>query len=73
MESCGVYDRVEHALERQTKQIASEQVQSAAEFLREMSARGAQHVLRQVDREHMSSGQCLEQFGGQESGSATGI
>ena len=45
MESGGTYNRVENAPERQTKQIAREQVQSASELLREMSARSAQHVL----------------------------
>jgi hypothetical protein len=73
MERGGAYDSMESWLEREMKQIAREQMQSASEFLGEMSARGAQHVLRQVDRDHMSSGQCLEQFGGEESGSATGV
>ena len=73
MERGGAYDSMESALEREMKQIAREQTQSASEVRCKVSARGAQHILRQVDRDHMSSGQCLEQFGGEESGSATGV
>jgi len=73
MESCSAYDRVKNALEREIKQVASEQPQSASEFLREMRARGAQHVLGQVDADDTPTGQGFQQFGGEESGAATGI
>jgi hypothetical protein len=38
-----------------------------------MSARGAQHVLRQVDRDDTPTGQCFQQFGSEQSGAATGV
>src|SRR5579864_7722481 len=73
MESGGAYDCVENALKRQTEQIASEQMQSASELLREMNARSAQHVLRQVDADDTPKGQSFQQFGSEESGAATGV
>ena len=73
MECGGAYDCVENALKRQTKQIAREQVQPASELLREMSARSAQHVLRQVDADDTPKGQGFQQFGSEQSGTATGI
>ena len=73
VESCGAYDRVKNALERQMKQVASEQMQSASEVRCKVSARGAQHILRKVDGDDTSLGQGFQQFGGEEAGAATGV
>ena len=52
MESGGTYNRIENTLERQTKQIASEQMQSASELLREMSARMSKARRRTAELRH---------------------
>jgi hypothetical protein len=71
MESRGADDYVECAPERQVKQITGDQIQPSSEVLRQVLARGVQHVLREIDSDHVSVRQGLQQVGGETSGSAT--
>jgi hypothetical protein len=71
MESRGADDYVEYWPERQMEQITDNQIQPSSEVLRQVLARGVQHVLREVDCDHVSVRQGLQQRGGETSGSAT--
>ena len=52
------------------KQITDDQIQPSSEVLRQVLARGVQHVLREIDSDYLSVRQGLQQLGGETSGSA---
>ena len=70
--SCA-HDDVESLLKRKMKEIAGDQTEVFFEAAGEMIARGGKHVLREIDADHSSARQSVEQLGSEAAGSASSI
>jgi hypothetical protein len=73
MEGGGADDAVESGVKREVKQIGSNYLDSLAELRLQVFAGRARHVLRNVECDHASFGQGLEQVGGKAAGASSGV
>ena len=73
MEGCSADDAVEGSSEWKVKEIGSNHLSSLAELWFQVFAGGPRHVLRDIERDHATVGQSLEQIGGKAPCAGTGV
>ena len=73
MEGCGADDAIEGVGKREIQEIGGNHLGSRAELRLQVFAGRSRHVLRNVERDHPSVGQSLEQIRRQAAGAGTSV